>query len=151
MNSCGFSLTGSCSTANPNAVHFLDGFLGQHFFRRSVAVDFPVAQHHQTGKEQRSEVEIVQRGDDGQAALAVEPAQKLEDLDLMFEIEKGGRLVEQKDLRLLGQGARDYHPLFFAAAQLVEITVGEERRESVSSMLARAISRSFFPSRAKAL
>ena len=43
----------------------------------------------------------MQRGDDGQAALAVEPAQKLEDLDLMLEIEKGGGLVEQKDLRLL--------------------------------------------------
>ena len=45
----------------------------------------------------------------------------------MFEIEKGRGLVKQKDFRLLRQGARDYHTLFFAAAQLVEITIGEEQ------------------------
>ena len=43
----------------------------------------------------------------------------------MFEIEKCRWLVKQKYFWFLRQGARDYHPLFFAAAQLVEITIGE--------------------------
>src|SRR5947207_14032535 len=75
--------------SDPDAVHLIDCFLGQHFAWRSVAVDFSFAEHHQTGKEQRREVEIMQRGDDGHVALAVESAQKLEDLNLMFEIEIG--------------------------------------------------------------
>jgi len=113
--------------SDTDAVHLIDRFLSQHFAWRSVAVDFSFAEHHQTWKEQRREIEIMQRGNDGHAALAVETAQKLEDLDLMIEIAKGGGLVKQKDFWFLRPGTRDYHPLFFAAAQLVEITIGERQ------------------------
>jgi hypothetical protein len=67
----------------------------------------------------------VEGGDDGQAVLAVEPAHELEDLDLMLEIEEGGRFVQQKDFRFLSQGAGDDHSLLFAAAQLMDIAIGE--------------------------
>ena len=39
----------------------------------------------------------------------------------MFEIEERGGLVEQKNFRLLRQGARDHHTLFFAADAAMKI------------------------------
>src|SRR5215510_6518381 len=41
----------------------------------------------------------------------------------MADVEKGGRLVEEKDLWFLSQGARQNHPLPFSAAQFVEIAI----------------------------
>ena len=74
MNNCGFPADGILFDSDPNAVHLIDGFLGHHFAWRSVAVDFSFAEHQQTWKEQCCEIKIVQRGDDGHAALAVESA-----------------------------------------------------------------------------
>ena len=88
--------------SDPDAIYLVDCFLRQYFFRRPIPIDSSFTQYHQARKEERGEVEIVERGDDGQAALALELAHELEDLDSMLEIEEGGRLIEQENLRFLG-------------------------------------------------
>src|SRR5690606_28838458 len=42
-------------------------------------------------------VEVVQNGDDGAAAFAVELPYQVQDLDLVGDVQVGGRLVEQKE------------------------------------------------------
>src|SRR5438309_5808585 len=79
---------------NTNSVDRFDRFLGQNVRRRAVAIDLSIVEHQNTGEKKGGEVEIVHCGDDRQPLFAIEAPQKLEDLDLMSQIEKSGRLVE---------------------------------------------------------
>ena len=67
----------------------------------------------------------MQRGNDGRAALAVESAQKLEDLDLMLEIEKRRGFVKQKEFWSLCQRESNLDTLALTTAQLIEATTGQ--------------------------
>ena len=71
------------------------------------------------------QVEVVQHHHDGAAALAVEPGDQVEHLDLVGEVEEGRRLVEQQQVGVLGQRHRDPGPLPLAAGELVEGPVAQ--------------------------
>src|SRR5699024_5666558 len=61
------------------------------------------------------------------AALPPFPTRRSSDLDLVRDVEEGGRLVEQQHVRVLGQGHRDPHPLALPAGELVDWPLGELR------------------------
>ncbi len=58
----------------------------------------------------------------------LETMDQVEDFDLVADIEIGGRLVQEQDLRLLGKGGRDPGALALAAGQLPQAPVGEVGR-----------------------
>ena len=61
------------------------------------------------------------------AALAIEPSEQRRDFELIAEIERGGRFVEQEDVWRLRQRAGDDDALLFAAAQRHVRAMGEVR------------------------
>ena len=61
----------------------------------------------------------------GEAALAAQVDQQIEDLRLDRHVQRRGRLVQQHDLGLQDQGAGDRHPLPLAARELVRVAVAE--------------------------
>ena len=69
--------------------------------------------------EQRGQAEVVDRGQHRDA----ERRDKLEDLDLVADVEVIGRLVQDQVIGALGDGLGDQHPLLFAAGQRVEAAV----------------------------
>jgi hypothetical protein len=71
------------------------------------------------------QVEVVQDGDDGRAAGAVEVDEQVEHLDLVGDVEVGGRLVEQEHVGVLRERHGDPDPLALAARQLVDPSSGE--------------------------
>ena len=72
---------------------------------------------------------IVRDEEIGQAALAPEPAQQLDQLRLRQDVERRGRLVEQKEARLEHERARDRDALALAAGKLMRIAEAELRIE----------------------
>ena len=78
---------------------------------------------------------IVRGHQECQPTLVREPTQQLRDLDLVMEVERGRRLVEDQEASRvapvfleLGQRARDDDTLLFAAAQGVEVATLEVGR-----------------------
>ena len=67
----------------------------------------------------------MQHHHDGAAALAVEPGDQVEHLDLVGEVEVRRRLVEQQQVGVLGQGHRDPGALPLTAGELVERPVAQ--------------------------
>ena len=65
-------------------------------------------------------VEVVQHEHDGALVALVEVDEQVEHLDLVGEVEVGGRLVEQHQVRALRQRHRDPHPLALPAGELVD-------------------------------
>ena len=62
---------------------------------------------------------------DGAAALAVEPADQVEHLDLVGEVEERRRLVEQHQVGVLGERHGDPGALALAAGELVDGAVAQ--------------------------
>ena len=60
--------------------------------------------------------------DEGQAAFAAQVFEQVEHLGLYRRVERGRGFVEQHDLRLQDQCARDRDALALAARQLVRVT-----------------------------
>jgi hypothetical protein len=71
------------------------------------------------------EIEIVQDHDHGRAARVVQIGQKIEHLDLVVDVEKSRRLVEQQDIRLLRQRHGDPDALALAARELIDRPFGK--------------------------
>jgi hypothetical protein len=72
--------------------------IGDDLIGGTVAVDASTIEHHEARGEQRSEVEIVQDGNYGRAAVG--PGFGRGDhVELMAEVEIRGRLVEQRHAR----------------------------------------------------
>ena len=53
---------------------------------------------------------------------------RVEDLRLHGDVERGGRLVGEQQLRAAGEGDGDHHPLAHAARQLVRVLAHPPRR-----------------------
>ena len=100
-----------------------------------------VEQEHPVGVLRR-ERQVVHRGDEREPGLLAQPVEQLERLLLMPDVERGSRLVEENDLRLLGERARDDDTLLLSAGQRPEAAIGEgqevEPRERASCCLAIA-------------
>ncbi len=65
---------------------------------------------------------------DDRAPLVAQAAEQLEQRHLGARVDPGKRLVHQQQRRLLGQGARDEHPLALAPGELADLTAGEGRQ-----------------------
>ena len=86
----------------------------------------------------------MQDGDDRPAVALVEIDQQLHHLDLVADVEVGGRLVEDQDRRGLGERDRDEHELALTHRQAPGIAVGEvadPTRSMASSTATRSLSR----------
>ena len=81
-----------------------------------VACHAALREHEQPRAIREREVDVVGHADAGGAAVRFFP-EHLEALQLMIDVEKRGRLVEQEQLRLLGQTCRQEHPLPFTPAE----------------------------------
>ncbi len=79
--------------------------------------DAPAGEHHDGGAETGGEVQVVRRDDDREIAFPVEAREQRGDVELVAEVERRGRFVEQQDLGLLRQGAGDDDALFLAARE----------------------------------
>ena len=89
-----------------------DGVGREHLLGRAFGQYLPLGQEDEAVAETGGEVEVVDGGDGGEAAVD-ELADEGEDLELMEDVEVGGRLVEQQDARLLGDGAGEEDALAF--------------------------------------
>ena len=85
----------------------------------------------------RRQVQVVRRDDDRHAALAIETRDERRDLELIAEIERGRRFVEQQNLGRLRQRRGDDHALLLAAAERAESAILERRRARRAKRIAR--------------
>ena len=99
-------------------------------------VDAPVAQGDELVRVAAGLVEVVEHHHDGAAALGDEAVEQLEHVDLVREVEEGGRLVEQQQLGLLGERHRDPRALALAAGELVERAASRSSRVPVAASAA---------------
>ena len=75
--------------------------------------------------EARGQVEVVEDGEDGEAASRSQPLEQLDQRELMRDVEMGRRLVEEEEARLLGESEGDEDALPLPARQLVHPAIGE--------------------------
>ncbi len=94
-----------------------------HVARRD---DPAVRQHDDVVARLGREVEVVQRGEDGDAVVG-EVAQHAHRVELRGDVEVVGRLVEQQERGLLREGAREVHALALAAGERRDLAVREPR------------------------
>ena len=64
--------------------------------------------------ETQREIHIVKHEHRSEPSFMRHPPHHLEHLKLVLRIERAGRLIQDKDVRLLRQGTRDEHLLAFA-------------------------------------
>ena len=67
--------------------------------------------------------EVVRDEDDRHAAVVAELAEDFEDLGLDRDVERGGRLVGDEQLRVAREGHRDHDALLLAAGHLVRVGI----------------------------
>ena len=101
---------------------------GDHLVRRALGADPAVPHGDQVVGVPAGEVEVVHHDHDGRAAPPVEVGEQVEHLELVAQVEVGGRLVEQQQIGLLGERHRDPDPLPLAAAHLLDRPVGQLQR-----------------------
>ena len=80
-----------------------------------------LVEHRDAVADRLDDLHLVRDDHDGHAQLAVDPAQKLENLARRVRVERGGRLVAEQYLRVGRQCARDGHALLLAARELARI------------------------------
>lgn len=88
---------------------------------RRVFVDAAVVHHHHFVGELADQLQVVADEQHRHAVLLLQAGQELQDLLLDGDVQRGGRLVGDQQLRLAGDGHRDHHPLLLAAGQLVRV------------------------------
>ena len=110
---------------------------GQRVAGRPGGDDAALGQHDERTAEAGGEVQIVRGDDDRQAALAIQPCEQRGDVELVAEIERRRRLVEQQDLGLLGERAGDDDALLLAARERGEAAALEGERAGGRERLAR--------------
>ena len=91
----------------------------------------------------RDHAEIMRDDDQRDIELARQVLHQFEDLRLDGDVERGGRLVGDDELRIAGEPDRDHHALAHAAGELVRILFEPPRRDrgcrrGRSSSMARA-------------
>ena len=84
-------------------------------------------QQHQPAAQRRRQIQIVRRQHHRHALLGVQLLQQHLHFELVADVERRRRLVEQQQLCALRQRAGDHDALFFAAAERAERAVLERR------------------------
>jgi hypothetical protein len=100
----------------------------QYFVGRAVPEQTPVAQQRQRVAHRCREIEVVGGHHHRHVLLAAQLAQQRRHFELVAEVERCRRFVEQQHFGTLRQRAGDDHPLPFAAAQRGERAMGQMRR-----------------------
>ncbi|HPX55484.1 MAG TPA: hypothetical protein PK425_02995 [Syntrophales bacterium] len=106
----------------------IDGL--DYLFRHDKAgmadgLDLPFLEQGDPVAVKRGEVDVMRDGNHRQALFAVQGLQQVEEIGLMTDVQVSGRFVQKQDVRFLGQGAGDQHPVELAAAQAVHPAVRE--------------------------
>ena len=115
-----------------------DRDLRQHVLGRAVRDDASlVEQDHPLGV-LRGQRQVVHGGDERQRRLGAERVEELERLLLVADVERGGRLVEQDDARVLDERPGDDDALALATAERPEGALALPDRSSRSSTAAAA-------------
>src|SRR5579863_9555750 len=94
--------------------------LAEHFVGRTVRLDLPLMQEHHAVRHVARKTHFM-RDDEHRAPLLRERAHHAQHFADEFGIERRGRLVEQHDLRMHCQRARNRHALLLAARQMRRI------------------------------
>ena len=102
-----------------HAVHGLDDLGPQHVVGRPERRHLPVAEHQQLVEVVQRQVEVVQDAEHREA-VGVELLEQVEQAELVRDVERRGRLVEQQERRLLHERLREHHELLLAAGELRE-------------------------------
>jgi hypothetical protein len=110
-----------------DAVQRADGFRREHVFGRTLRDDAAGAQEDQVTAQRGGKVEIVCRQHHRDAAFTIQSRQQQLHVELVAEIERSRRLVQQQQFGALRQRAGDDDPLLLAAAQRREWPVLEGR------------------------
>ena len=81
----------------------------------------PGVDHHHPVAEVVDDAQVVGDHDDAHVPVLLEVLHELEDLGLNGDIQSGGGLIGDEELRVAGQGNGDHHPLAHTAGELVGI------------------------------
>ena len=81
--------------------------------------DATLLHHTHTMGDAPYQVEVVADQQQGHAQPRLQLLEQFQDLQLHGDIQRRGRLVGNQQLRLVGQGHGDHHPLALAAGQLM--------------------------------
>ncbi len=122
----------------------------QHVLGEAVGDDPPRVQQDDPVGDGGGLVEVVQDGADGGAVLVRQVPDEVEEFDLVPEVEVGGRLVEEQQPGVLGEAAREPHPLELASGEVLGAPfgqVGEARQGQRARSTATRPSGSALPQR----
>ena len=104
-------------------VQIVDEFFGEQRARRAEADDFALLDGDEAVAVERRDVEVVDRGGDGEA----ESLHDVHNLELIFDVQVIRRLVEHHAFRLLCERPRENHALLLAARETRETALLELR------------------------
>ena len=96
-----------------------------HLVRGAFVDDRAVAHRHDVVADAGRFIDVVQHHHDGAPFLAVEPLDEVDDFELVGDVEKGRRFVEQQQRSLLGERHRDPGALPLAAGELIDRAVAQ--------------------------
>ena len=126
--------------AGGQAVQALYAAVGKDLLGRADPGDLAVRHADDAVGDFLREVELMQRQHDGDTALAHQIFQNGQQLELVADVEKRGRLVEDEHARLLADGAREQHALPLSIADAGEIAVRKllcmDERERLAHLFA---------------
>src|SRR3546814_8394439 len=98
--------------------------------------------HHDPVAESGNDAEVVGDHDDGGAEIALQVGQQIEDLRLDGDVEGGGRLVGDQQVRLAEQRHGNHHALAHTAGEIVrvedEALPGRGDADAVQQQIGRA-------------
>ncbi len=99
-------------------------FLREHGRRGTVCVGAPPGEHEDPVGVARREVEVVERRDHRHAALAAQPTDPLEQVELVADVEVGRRFVQEENRGLLGERPGEDRALALATAEREDPVAG---------------------------
>src|SRR5947207_3948137 len=100
-----------------DVVQLSNRLAGEHVSRCPRREDAAAAHHDELLTHRRREIQVMCREHHRHLPLAIQTGQQRGDFELISEVERCGRFVEQQDLGRLREGAGDDDALFLAAAQ----------------------------------
>jgi hypothetical protein len=117
--------TGCGTTSASTPIHGLDHRGVHHQLRRALRVDAAARHGNEPVRVAACLVQVVEHEHDRAPVPLVQLGEEVEHLELVGEVEVGGRLVEQEYLGVLGERHRDPGALALPAGELVEGPVPE--------------------------
>src|SRR5258706_10764586 len=90
---------------------------------RRLLADLAIAHHHDVVGDLAHQREVVRDEQHRHLVPFLQPGDQVHDLALHRDVERGGRLIGDQQLRLAGDRHRDHHPLLLPARELVRIGV----------------------------